>query len=65
MINDRYQILTEVGRGSFCTVFEGKDTVRNRNVAIKIESPGIHPSKLNLDCQAMEEISSPGIPRVY
>jgi eukaryotic-like serine/threonine-protein kinase len=36
----KYQILEEIGRGGFATVYRALDTVLEREVALKVLKPG-------------------------
>ena len=38
---DRYEILEEIGKGGFATVYRGRDTVLNRTVALKELRPSL------------------------
>ena len=47
---NRFTIIKEIGKGSFCKVYLGYDTLENKNVAIKIEkSDSAHKHKSRIE----------------
>ena len=47
---NRFTIIKEIGKGSFCKVYLGYDTLENKNVAIKIEkSDSVHKHKSRIE----------------
>ncbi|MEP3477828.1 MAG: WD40 repeat domain-containing serine/threonine protein kinase [Fuerstiella sp.] len=66
----RFQVETEIGRGSFGSVFRGIDSELERPVAIKIPRRGTFPSdddqqRFLREAQHAARLNHPGIVRVY
>jgi len=66
----KYQILEELGRGGFGTVYKAKDTVLNRLVAIKVLHPNLvnDPSflvRFKQEAQIAAQLDHPNLVPVY
>jgi len=66
----RYQLLSELGRGAMGVVWRARDTVLDREVAVKELPPGLaaQPSlleRLRREARVLAKMSHPGIVQVY
>ncbi|MGH2543787.1 MAG: serine/threonine-protein kinase, partial [Ardenticatenaceae bacterium] len=66
----KYQILEEVGRGGFATVYRAFDTVLHRNIALKILHPALASdpefvTRFENDARASAQLDHPHIVTVY
>jgi len=66
----KYEILEELGRGSFATVFRARDTVLGRDVALKILHPQlvadpVFVERFENDARAAAQLDHPHIVTVY
>ncbi len=74
LLNQRYQILAQVGRGGFAAVYQAEDTqLGNRLVAIKeMSQHGLAPQELNQATDAFQRealmlagLKHPNLPAIY
>ena len=61
---NRFRILRQIGKGSFCIVYHAIDTKTSHNVALKknISNEGL--SSINLEAEFLKKIKSPNFPKV-
>ena len=70
-INSKYQILGELGEGGIATVYKARDTVHNRNVALKvlkkeILSPYVEDKiRFNKEIETVSKFDNPQIVKFY
>lgn len=70
VLGNRYEILEEIGVGGMATVYKAKDTILNRNVAIKIlkeefANDAEFIKRFQVEAQAAASLSHPNIVSVY
>jgi len=63
---DRFRVVREIGRGGFATVYEARDTLLDRPVALKVVRPRSLPSagtggELLAEAEAVARLQHPGI----
>ena len=69
-IIDKYQIIKKIGEGGMATVFQGRHTALNRDVAIKIIHPGLAQSERNRqrfarEAKAIERLDHKNIVKIW
>jgi serine/threonine protein kinase/tetratricopeptide (TPR) repeat protein len=68
-LNDRYQILDEIGRGGMAVVYRAHDLRHNRDVALKVLSSStgapIDPARFAREIRIAAGLSHPGIVPVF
>jgi len=67
IINNRYQVTSEISRGSFGIIYRGHDTKTAEIVAIKIELPG-SPSSLKYEVKILTYLKNSkikSVPEIY
>src|SRR5512138_2767545 len=66
---DRYEVLTELGRGGMGVVYKAKDPVLNREVAVKLIPPGNLTAdteeRFLREAQIVAQMDHPGIVPIY
>src|SRR5512143_4209855 len=66
---DRYEILSELGRGGMGIVYRAKDPVLNREVAIKLIPPGNltkdAEERFQREAQVVAQMDHPGIVPIH
>ena len=66
LIAGRYALLTNIGNGASADVWQARDTVLQRDVAIKRFSPGHHMDEaMTRELGALSSLDHPGIVRLY
>ena len=65
VFNDRYGLLTEIGRGGMGIVYKALDKDLQRDVAIKVTSPGAATDRFRREAQLLAKIKSPFVVTVY
>ena len=69
IINERYHLSAELGQGGMGTVYLARDTVLNRDVALKlVSSPRLGTdgrSRLLSEAQTVAQLKHPNIVTVY
>ena len=68
-IIDKYQIIKKIGEGGMATVFQGRHTALNRDVAIKIIHPGLAQNERNRrrfarEAKAIEKLDHKNIVKI-
>ena len=69
-LNDRYEVTSHVARGGMADVYQGKDTLLNRTVAIKVlhsqfSSDEAFVKRFRREAQAAANLSHPNIVGIY
>lgn len=69
-INDRYQILEQVGGGGMANVYKAHDVILNRNVAVKVLRPQFSDDdefirRFRREAQAATSMSHPNVVTIY
>ena len=69
-INDRYEIIKSIGEGGMANVYLAKDTILERNVAIKVlrgdlESDDKFIRRFQREAKSVSDLSHPNIVEVY
>ena len=69
-IIDKYQIIKKIGEGGMATVFQGRHTALNRDVAIKIIHPGLAQNERNRkrfarEAKAIEKLDHKNIVKIW
>lgn len=65
-IAGKYQIIKEIGRGSFGEIFQALNLSTNKLVGIKVEKSDHEYPQLSLECRIYDELKGgPGIPHIY
>ena len=69
-IANRYEIISKTGVGGMATVYKAKDTVLNRNVAVKVLKEEFitdeeFVKRFNSEAQAADSLSHPNIVSIY
>ena len=69
-INDRYEIVKSIGEGGMANVYLAKDTILDRNVAIKVLRGDLSADekfirRFEREAQAVSNLSHPNIVEVY
>ena len=70
IIGNRYEILTKIGCGGMATVYKARDSVLNRNVAIKVlreefTTDDEFIKRFNIEAQAAASLTHPNIVSIY
>ena len=70
IIGNRYEILTKIGCGGMATVYKARDSVLNRNVAIKVLREEFTTDeefikRFNIEAQAAASLTHPNIVSIY
>ncbi len=67
MIANRYELGRAIGSGGFATVYRARDTVENREVAIKIIPETVEEitERFRLEALALSQLRSANVARVY
>jgi serine/threonine-protein kinase len=60
-----YEVRDALGQGGMGVVFEARDRLLNRRVAIKVGHPGVDPKYLRLEAQAMAAVQHPNTVQVH
>lgn len=60
-----YEVRDALGQGGMGVVFEARDRLLNRRVAVKVSHPGVDPRYLRLEAQAMASVQHPNTVQVY
>ncbi|MFQ5523767.1 MAG: Stk1 family PASTA domain-containing Ser/Thr kinase [Acidimicrobiia bacterium] len=69
-LTDRYRVVSHIARGGMADVYEGQDTLLNRNVAIKVlhtqfSSDEAFVKRFRREAQAAANLSHPNIVAIY
>jgi len=70
ILNNRYELLAEIGRGGMATTYRARDRVLDRAVAVKVMHPNLGQSPefaaaFRREAQAAARLSHPNIAAVY
>ena len=69
LLNNRYSIQSEIGRGGFGVIYRANDTLLEREVAIKVLSPSAlgsqGSSRLLREARSTAQLNHPNIVAVY
>ena len=70
MIANRYEVITQIGCGGMATVYKARDSVLNRNVAIKVLREEFTTDeefikRFNVEAQAAASLTHPNIVSIY
>lgn len=60
-----YEVRDALGQGGMGVVFEARDRLLNRRVAVKVGHPGVDPRYLRLEAQAMAAVQHPNTVAVH
>ena len=69
-IIDKYQVIQKIGEGGMATVYKGRHTSLERDVAIKIIHPGLASNDRNRqrfarEAKAIERLDHPNIVKIW
>ena len=68
-LSDRYEIVSELGRGGMGVVYKAQDPVLNREVAIKLISPALLTPEIEqrfqIEAQVVAQMDHPSIGSIY
>lgn len=68
-LSDRYEIVSELGRGGMGVVYKGHDPLLDRDVAIKVISPGVLTSEIEqrfaLEAKVVAQMDHPSIVSIF